>query len=90
MEEITGIIRKVRGGWALFSHKGRILFKRKSKEAVVKREQEINFFKHKASGARKRPDSKTMDEHKNSSMKRGKRGSDSRKRSSLKMKKSTY
>lgn len=42
-------VRKVKGGYALFSHSGRKLskvFKRKSSPGLQKRERQVNWFKH--------------------------------------------
>lgn len=52
MDSTIGIIKKVGNKWILYSHKGKRLFESTDKSAVIKREREINFFKHKSKGRR--------------------------------------
>lgn len=41
------MIRKVKGGFRLVSHSGKNLGTYKSKAGAKKREQQVNYFKHK-------------------------------------------
>jgi hypothetical protein len=41
------MIRKVKGGFKLVSHKGKSLGKYKTKKAALKRERQVNYFKNK-------------------------------------------
>ena len=40
------MIRKVKGGYKLVSHKGKSLGKYRSKKAAKKREKQVNYFKY--------------------------------------------
>lgn len=46
-DPLAEIIRKEGLYWVLYSHSGKKLYKARSKKAVQKREEQINFFKHK-------------------------------------------
>jgi len=46
MEKLKAIIRKVGSQYCLYSHKGKRLSCHPTREAAMKRERQINFFKH--------------------------------------------
>ncbi len=44
--QASAIIRKVKDKWVLYSHKGKRLGVFSSKDAAMRRERQINYFKH--------------------------------------------